>query len=130
MQVNIDNEGKKIKQARKTILDRMDLTGIQDWDSEDQKEAGILFREYTCIFSQHYLDLGKMSLVKYHIKLTDEAPSQQHYRRIPLSMYKAVKKHMKEMLDIGASFPSKSPWACPVVLVCKKDGKSHFGIDL
>ena len=39
-------------------------------------------------------------------------------------MYEEVREHLKEMLEIGAICPLHSPWAIPVVLVCKKDGKS------
>ena len=34
------------------------------------------------------------------------------------------------MLEIGAIWPLHSPWASLVVLVCKKDGKLQFCIDL
>ena len=38
-------------------------------------------------------------------------------------MYEEVMEHLKEMPEIGAIWPSHSPWAGPGVLVCKKDGK-------
>ena len=41
-----------------------------------------------------------------------------------------VGEHLKEMLEMGAIQPSHSPWASPVVLVHKKDGKLQFCIDL
>ena len=57
-------------------------------------------------------------------------PFKEWYRRIPLYQYEKVKKHLQEMLDIGAIHRSTSPWASPVVLVCKKDGSLRFYIDL
>ena len=43
---------------------------------------------------------------------------------------KKLENHLQEMLDIGAIHRSTSPWASPVVLVCKKDGSLWFCIDL
>ena len=45
-------------------------------------------------------------------------------------MYDEVKAHIQEMLDVGAIRPTNSPWASAVTLVCKKDGKLWFCIDL
>ena len=41
-----------------------------------------------------------------------------------------LKKHIKEMLEIGAINCLNSPWASTVVLVWKKDGSLRFCIDL
>ena len=46
------------------------------------------------------------------------------------SMYEEVREHLKEMLEIGATQQSHSPWASPVILVCKEGGKLQFCIDL
>ena len=43
---------------------------------------------------------------------------------------KPVRKHLQEMLDIGAIRPSDSPWCSAVVLVKKKNGELRFCIDL
>ena len=45
-------------------------------------------------------------------------------------MYEEVREHLKEILEIGAIWPSHSPLASLVLLVCKKDGKLQFCIDL
>ena len=41
-----------------------------------------------------------------------------------------MRKHLNEMLEIGAIWKSNSPWASAVVLVRKKDGSLRFCIDL
>ena len=74
--------------------------------------------------------MGKTSLVQHDIQLSDKTPFKERYRRIPPHQYEEVRKHLQEMLDIGAIHRSTSPWASPVVLVCKKDGSLQFCIDL
>ena len=75
-------------------------------------------------------ELGKTSLVQHEIKLSNKTPFKERYRRIPPHQYEEVRKHLQEMLDIGAIHRSTRPWASPVVLVCKKDGSLQFCIDL
>ena len=75
-------------------------------------------------------ELGKMSLFQHDIKLDDMTPFKEHYQRIPLHQYEKVKKHLQEMMEIGAIYKSTSPWASPVVLVHKKDGGLWFCINL
>ena len=45
-------------------------------------------------------------------------------------MYKDVKAHIQEMLDIGSIHLSNSPWASAVVLAQKKDEKLQLCHDL
>ena len=40
--------------------------------------------------------------VKYKIRLNDYTPFKERYWRIPPHMYEEVRKHLKEMLEIGA----------------------------
>ena len=76
------------------------------------------------------MDLCKTSLVKHSIRLTDSTPFKECYWQIPPSMYEEVREHLEEMLEIGDIQLSHSPWASPVTLVHKKDGKIQFCIDL
>ena len=112
------------------ILQKVDFSGTTDWNSTEQQEAYNLIHEYACIFSQNDLDLGKTSIIKHSIKLTDPTPFEEHYRYIPPRMYEEAKAHIHKMHDIGAIHPYNSPWASAVVLVGKKDGKLRFCIDL
>ena len=74
-------------------------------------------------------DLGKADIVKHEIKLTDETPFKDPYRRIPPGLYDEVRVHLKEMLEAGAIRESQSPFSSNVVLVRKKDGSLRFCID-
>ena len=75
-------------------------------------------------------ELDKTSLVQHDIKLDDMTPFKEWYQRIPPHQYEEVKKHLQEMLEIGAICRSTSSWANPIVLVCKKDDGLQFCIDL
>ena len=97
---------REIKQDTETdledILQKIDLSGIADWDPTIQKEAHNLICEYVCIFSQKDLDLRKTLIIKHFIKLTDPTPFKECYSCIPLGMYEEVKMHIQEMLNMGA----------------------------
>ena len=85
--------------------------------------------EYKHLFAMNLSELGKMSLVQYDIKLDDMTPFKECYQRIPQHQYEEVKKHLQEMMEMGAIHKS-SPWASPIVLVCKMDGGLQFCINL
>ena len=104
--------------------------GTSEWTPEQQQRAKDVIKKYSFLFAMGTLDLGKTNLVKHKIELTDYTPIKDRYRRIPPHQYEEVRKHLKEMLDVGAIRHSNSPWASPVVLVCKKDRSLRFCIDL
>ena len=60
----------------------------------------------------------------------DDKPFKERYRRIPPQQFEEVRKHLEEMVNIGAIRKSQSPWASAIVLVRKKDGSLRFCIDL
>ena len=112
------------------ILEKLDLEGIESWTEQQQQSIRRLLKEYQHLFTLNLKELGKTSLVQHDIQLSDKTPFKERYRRIPPHQYEEVRKHLQEMLDIGAICISTSPWASPVVLVCKKDGSLQFCIDL
>ena len=126
----LQNTSDWVRHDLKDILQKLDLSRMKDWEPSLQKAAQDLICKFACIFSQDDLDLGKTSIVKHSIKVNDLVPFKEQYRYIPPQMYKEVKAHIQEMLDVGAIRPFNSPWAGAVVLVWKKDGKLWFCIDL
>ena len=112
------------------ILEKLDLKGIESWTEQQQQAVKKLLKEYQHLFTLKLKELSKTSLVQHDIQLSDKTPFKERYRRIPPHQYEEVRKHLQEMLDIGATHRSTSPWASPVVLVHKKDGSFWFCIDL
>ena len=119
----LNSKSKQVKVNLEEILQKVDLSGITDWDLAELCEAHNIICEYACIFSQNDLDLGKTFIAKDLIKLTDPTLFKEHYWHIPLGMYEEMKTHIQEMLDIGAIYPSNNLWASAVVLVWNKAGK-------
>ena len=89
-----------------------------------------LFKEYHHIFALTDLELGCMSKIKHEIKLDNETSFKDCYHHIPPHQFEEVRKHLQDMLDIGAIGHSCSPWTSAIVLVWKKDGSLRFCINL
>ena len=117
-------------EREKLLFSKIDLKGTKDWNDDLKCQTRELFKEYAHIFALHSLDIGHTSLVKHKIKLDNYTPFKECYRHIPPNLFKEVKNHLKEMIQVGAIRCSSSPWASAVVLVRKKDGSLHFCIDL
>ena len=112
------------------LFSNLDLSGMQSWSVEQQREMREVFEDYHHLFALEDMELGKTDLVKHVIRLDNDKPFRDRYRRITLHQYEEVKKHLKEMVKIGAVRKSQSPWVSTVVLVRKKTGELRFCIDL
>ena len=110
----------------KDLLQKLNLSGIEEWEPPLQKTAKDLICQFTCIFSQDDVDLGKTSIVKHSIEVNDPVSFKVWYRCILPGMYDEIKVHIQEMVDVGAIRPFKSPWASAIVLVQKKMGNYSF----
>ena len=75
----------------KDNLQKLNLSGMEEWEPQLQQDAWDLICEFSCIFSQDDLDLGKTSIVKHSIKVNDPVPFEEWYRCIPPGMYDEVK---------------------------------------
>ena len=112
------------------LFSKLDLSGAEEWEETDRLKLKELFVKFHHIFALEDMELGKTDMVKHVIRLDDQTPFRERYRRIPPHQYDEVKKHLKEMLEIGAIRKSQSPWASAIVPVRKKDGALRFCIDL
>ena len=99
---------------------------MDDWSQEQKENMKKVFEDYHHLFVLEDLELGKTDLVKHVIKLDNLKPFRERYRRIPPHQYEEVKKHLKEMVKIGAIHKSQSSWVSAVVLVSKKTENCAF----
>ena len=83
-------------------FEKLDLSGAQAWTDQEKQEIRDLLTEYNDLFTLDDLELGKTSLLKDSFKLMNDTPFKERYQRIPLHQCKEVKKHLKEMMKIGA----------------------------
>ena len=125
-----DSSQKKPEPKTSNSLDELGVKiDTDNLTPEQVSRAKEILGNWSHIFSTGPTDLGRTDLVEHEIKLTDETPFKEPYRRIPPALYEEVRQHLKEMLDAGAIRPSKSPFSSNVVLVRKKDGGLRFCID-
>ena len=111
-------------------MEELNLHGLEEWPEVEQEQARELLLKWEHLFTHSDLNLGKTSLIKHWIELTDQIPFRECYQCIPSHMYDDMKAHLQETLDIDAIQKSHSPWASRVVLVWKKDVSLRFCIDL
>ena len=113
------------------LLDKLDLSGLDAWPTEQAEKARGLLKEYHDIFFLEKQDMGHTKAAEHKIVLKDPdtPPFKERFRRIPPPQLDKVREHLKLMLDAGVIRPSNSPWCNAVVLVRKKDGSLRFCID-
>ena len=113
------------------LLDKLDLSGLEAWPTEQPEKARSLLWEYHNIFILEKHDMGHTNATKHKIVLKDldTPPFKEQFCRIPPPQLDEVREHLKLMLDAGVVRPSNSPLCNTVVLVRKKDGSLHFCID-
>ena len=113
------------------LLDKLDLSGLEVWPTEQAEKAHSLLWEYHDIFSLEKHDMGHTNTTKHKIVLKDPdtPPFKERFCRIPPPQLDEVREHLKLMLDAGVVRLSNSPRCNAVVLVRKKNGSLCFCID-
>ena len=107
----------------------MNLDGLSEWTPRNASIARELLLSYHDAFVLEPDELGCTSAIEHEIRLSDEEPFKERFRRIPPPLLDEVRASLRDMLEAGAIRPSQSPWCNAVVLVRKKDGSLRFCVD-
>lgn len=82
---------------------------------------------------KNYVNIDKSSVVAPHYEMTlhlsDDVPFYCHPRRLSYSEKNEVNDMINELLAQGVIRHSESPYASPIVLVKKKNGKTRMCVD-
>ncbi len=85
-----------------------------------------MLEEFTDIFSNVP---NRTNAVVHSIDTGEASPICSSPYRIPQCLIKAINEELDEMLAKGIVRSSTNPWASPVVIVPKPDGKIQFCVD-
>ena len=83
------------------------------------------------VFSRHKADIGCCNFVEHEIELEENAvPHREGARRMTPHKSEACRKEIETLLEYDMIEPSKSPWACGVVMAKKKGDQLRFCCDI
>ena len=110
-----------------SLLNHVELSGIQKWYKEDQEAARLLIKEL-CMFLKNGLDLGRITVVKHKINLCNHNPFQKCNRHTSRNVWQGKGKSTRDVGHRGIR-PSHSLLVSTVVPVRKRDEKLYFCIE-
>ena len=85
--------------------------------------------ERSKVFSLHEFDVGCSKSTQHTIKTTDDKPFRERSRRLPPADVEALREHLSQLKNAGVITESRSPYASPIVVVRKKNGKIRMCVD-
>ena len=82
------------------------------------------------VFAKHKDDIGCCNFVEHETEIEESSvPHREGARRMTTHKSEACRKEIEIVLEYYMIEPSKSPWACGVVMA-KKSGQLRFCCDL
>ena len=99
-----------IRQRHGKLFDELDFSGLDSWAPELADKACQLLAKYHDVFSLDPAELGCTHLMEHTIKVTDDTPFKEQFRRILPPFLEEVRDHLREMLESGTIRPSQSAW--------------------
>ena len=94
---------------------------------EDFEKLRDVLNRNADVFSKHKADIGCCNFVEHEIELEEGAvPHREGARRMTPHKLEACRMEIEMLLEYDMIEPSKSPWACGVVMEKKKEGSLDF----
>lgn len=97
---------------------------LQGLNRDRRIQLHAMLNEFTDVLVDR---VGKTNAVQCKLEVSSKPIAQKAYKESP-AKHKIIKKHVKEMLDLGVIRPSESEWASPVALQ-KENGEYRFCLD-
>ena len=95
----------------------------------EQRNIRNMICNFSDVFSVNDMDLGRTHLTQHEIPTGDSRPVKQPPRRVPMALVKEEAEAIQNLRRQGVIRESSSPWASPIVLVRKKNGKIRPCVD-
>lgn len=104
------------------------ITGVELSDDQRKQLFSVLEKHRAC-FPSSCRRYGTTNAAAHRIATTGVEPIRVAPRRCPPSAREEIRRQVFEMIEDGVAEESFSPWAAPVVLVKRKDGRLRFCVD-
>ncbi|KAL0192560.1 hypothetical protein M9458_010856, partial [Cirrhinus mrigala] len=75
---------------------------------------------------QHLIVPGQTHVLHHDIRTPPGVIVRQRPYRVPEAHRQAIEEKVQQMLKLGVTEPSRSPWSSPIVMVPKPDGTLRF----
>ena len=115
--------------ANKPVLPEIEHLKGKISDEELDSLRAVLNRNAD-VFSKHKADIGCCNFVEHEIEIEEgSVPHREGARRMTPNKSEACRKEIEMLMEYDMIEPSKSPWACGVVMAKKKGGQLRFCCD-
>ena len=112
--------------ANKHVLPEIEHLKGKISDKELDSLRAVLSRNAD-VFSKHKADIDCCNFVEHEIEIEEgSVPHREGARRMTPHKSEACRKEVEIIMEYDMIEPSKSPWACGVVMAKTKGGNSGF----
>ena len=115
--------------ANKPVLPEIEHLKCKISDKELDLLRAVINRNAD-VFSKLKADIGCCNFVEHEIEIEEgSVPHREGARRMTPNTSEACRKEIEMLMEYDMIEPSKSPWACGVVMAKKKGGQLRFCCD-